>query len=117
MRFFKEQVKFLGYVIGTTGISIDNERLKEIKNSRRPHNLKTLRGFLGVLNYYKRFIPDLSKKAQSLYGLLKKGVRWRWTEEHESAFNDLRNSFQESLMLNYLLFLERTPQTQQYQRN
>lgn len=97
--FFSNQIQYLGYVINDKGITINNNRLEQIKNYPRPKNLRTLRGYLGMLNYYKRFISNLSEKQKPLIDLLRKGVRWKWTDEREKAFNDLKNSFYKNLLL------------------
>lgn len=98
-QFFQESVEYLGYIINREGISVNQERLKEITNYPRPTNLRTLRGFLGILNYYKRFIPNLSEKEIPLIALLKKGVRWKWDPGKETAFNNLKEEFSKNLMI------------------
>lgn len=98
-QFYKQSVKYLGYKIGQAGISIEKERLDEIKQYPRPKNLRMLRGFLGVLNYYKKFIPKLSELEVPLVELLRKEVKWVWTERRDIAFNNLKQSFHENLLL------------------
>ncbi|KAK9702317.1 RNase H-like domain found in reverse transcriptase [Popillia japonica] len=99
--FCTKEAKFLGYVVNGEGVKIDKERLEEIKGYRRPHNLKTLRGFLGILNYYKKFVTNLSEKAAPLYELLKKGKRWSWGEKEKNAFESLKQSFYANLVLKH----------------
>ena len=98
-QFFEREIQYLGYIINQKGININQNRLDEIKNYSRPKNLRTLRGFLGVLNYYKRFINNLAEKQAPLIELLRKGVRWKWDERREKAFQDLRNNFHQNLLL------------------
>lgn len=100
-QFFQSTVKFLGYKVTREGTCVDSERLIEIKNYKRPHNLRSLRGFLGILQYYKRFVNNMSQKAVALYELLKKGRRWKWSTTEENAFIELKNSFYESLLLRH----------------
>lgn len=110
--FFKEKVKYLGYDISQQGISINKERIQEIKDYPRPKNLRTLRGFLGVLNYYKRFIPELSDKQKPLIQLLRKNVKFNWDIEQQRAFEEIKKSFHENLLLRHpdydLTFILRT---------
>lgn len=98
-QFFQSRIEYLGYIINDKGIDINQNRLEEIRNYPRPKNLRTLRGFLGILNYYKRFIPNLSNKQVPLIELLRKGTRWKWDTNREIAFQDLRTSFHENLLL------------------
>lgn len=97
--FYKTEVKFLGYKVNLTGIFIDSDRLAEIKNYPRPKNLKTLRGFLGTLNYYRKFIPGIAEKSIALIELLKKGVKWQWTTMREDAFQKLKDTFYNNTIL------------------
>lgn len=72
--FFQEQVVFLGFVIATTGISMDPAKLKTIAEWPYPRNLKDLQRFLGFSNFYRRFIEDFSGVAGPLTTLTGKGV-------------------------------------------
>ncbi|WP_256468963.1 reverse transcriptase domain-containing protein [Wolbachia endosymbiont of Psylliodes chrysocephala] len=93
--FFKKEVIYLGYKIDTDGVSMDANRIKIIKDYKRPTNLKTLRGFLGILHYFKRMVPDLTKKEIPLIELLRKNTKWKWTEEREKAFQEIKEEFTE----------------------
>lgn len=88
--FFKKVVKYLGYNITTNKIEIDQQRLEEIKNYPKPKNLRTLRGFLGIMNYYKKFIPNYSEETMQLLKLLRKNVKWKWEKHQELAFQRLK---------------------------
>lgn len=98
-QFFSSDVQYLGYKINTSGITVGKERLEEIRAYPRPSNLKTLRGFLGILNYYKKFISHLSEKEVPLIELLRKGEKWSWDQRREKAFNDLKQEFHANLLL------------------
>lgn len=97
--FCKVTVKYLGYKINQTGISIDKDRINEIKNYPRPTNLKTLRGFLGIMNYYKKFIPRLSELEVPLIELLRKENKWKWDDRREQAFITIKQNFHSELLL------------------
>lgn len=97
--FFKTEVVFLGYKLTPSTIEMDPSRIALIKEYKRPTNLKTLRGFLGILNYFKRLVPDFSEKLLPLVNLLKKNVKWCWTSVHEQAFADIKNSFHDSVKI------------------
>lgn len=97
--FFKEQVMYLGYKIDRKGISMDQERIRIIKDYRRPTDLKTLRGFLGILHYFKRLVSNLTEKEIPLIELLRKNIKWQWTYEREKAFQDIKDEFTENVKL------------------
>uniref|UniRef100_A0A1Y1MVB1 RNA-directed DNA polymerase n=1 Tax=Photinus pyralis TaxID=7054 RepID=A0A1Y1MVB1_PHOPY len=88
--FVKEKVKFLGFEINQQGLEIENSRLEEIKKFPPPTNVRKLRGFLGLLNYYRKFVPRYSEISVPLVELLKKGVKFKWTKEREEAFGKLK---------------------------
>lgn len=111
-QFYQQEICFLGYKIDKNGMTMDEERIRTIIEYKRPSNLKTLRGFLGMMNYFKRLIPDLSRKQIPLIELLKKDTKWNWTLERDIAFNNLKEEFKKQLKVyhpNYNLpFLLRT---------
>lgn len=72
--FFQDSVKFLGFVISTTGISMDPEKLKSISEWPFPRSLKDLQCFLGFANFYRRFIENFSGVAGPLTALTGNGV-------------------------------------------
>ena len=61
-------------------------KLQPLKGAPSPKNVAELRSYLGLLNYYGNFIPNLSTLLQPLHELLRKGVKWAWTEECEKEF-------------------------------
>ena len=79
-------VDFLGYRVDGGGRHPTDEKIAAIKGAPSPKNVAELRSYLGLLNYYGNFIPNLSTLPQPLHELLRKGVKWAWTEECEKAF-------------------------------
>ena len=70
--FHKKEVKFLGSIITTEGIRMDQKKAKAIKKWPEPKNLKEVQAFLGFANFYQRFIQDYSKVITPLTTLTKK---------------------------------------------
>ncbi|KAK9708224.1 Reverse transcriptase (RNA-dependent DNA polymerase) [Popillia japonica] len=89
-QFFKKSVVFLGYVIDNIGISLETSRLDAIKNFHTPTSIKKVQSFLGLLNYYKKFIPNMAKICLPLDRLLKKGTKFKWSPVEELAFNEIK---------------------------
>jgi len=88
------EVSFLGHVVNGSGISTDPEKIKLIEQWPTPNNLRELRGFLGLTGYYRRFVYGYAKTAGPLNNLNKKNTRFKWTEECQSAFDELKNALQ-----------------------
>ena len=63
--FFKKEITFLGFVIGTNGIRIDPEKTKSITEWKEPTTVKEVQAFLGLANYNRKFVKDYSKLANT----------------------------------------------------
>ena len=68
--FDKEEVKFLGHIISGSGVSTDPKKIKSIKEW--PKNVKEVQRFLGLCNYYRRFVRNFAAIAKPLHALTKK---------------------------------------------
>ena len=67
-------------------------RKQAIIDLQEPRHVKDLRSFLGLDNYYRKFIARYSKKAAALTDLLKKDTKWVWSERCDEAFQNLKNA-------------------------
>jgi hypothetical protein len=88
--FWLDSVKFLGHTISKDGISVDPRNVQEVMDWKPPKSVHQIRSFLGLAGYYCRFIPDFSRIAKPMTELLKKGVKFVWSEACEKAFHSLR---------------------------
>ena len=84
--FFKDSLEYLGHVIDAHGLHKSPEKVRAIVEAPAPTNVSQLRSFLGLINYYGRFIPNLSTILSPLNALLGKGKPWRWTSKCATAF-------------------------------
>ena len=66
-----------------------------------PKNIKEVRSFLGLTNYYRRFIRDYSKLAAPMYGLLRQDVTFDWTSKCQTAFEDLKSKLVSPPIIGY----------------
>lgn len=89
--FFKSEVSYLGHVISNKGIKPNPKKLEAIRKAPPPKDITQLRAYLGLLNYYSRFVPNLSAKLSPLYKLLCKNVNFSWTPECNSIFEESKN--------------------------
>jgi hypothetical protein len=103
--FFAKEVEFLGYIIGTTGISMDPRRVTAIDEWEAPTTFRELQVFLGFANFYRRFIAGYSRITAPLSDLLKgskdgkKPGPFDFPEKAKSAFQTLKQAFTSAPML------------------
>jgi hypothetical protein len=88
--FWLREIKFLGHTISQDGISVDPKKVQEVMNWKPPTTVRQIRSFLGLAGYYRRFILDFSRIAKPMTELLKKGVKFEWSQKREDAFHTLR---------------------------
>jgi hypothetical protein len=79
--FWLIEVAFLRYIISTRGVSVDPSKVKDVLNWILPTNVLEIRSFLGLVEYYRRFIHDFSKIARSMTRLLEKSKTFEWMKE------------------------------------
>ncbi|KAG6442304.1 hypothetical protein O3G_MSEX002317 [Manduca sexta] len=89
-KFFEKSIDYLGHRIDERGLHPMKEKIIDIVNSKRPTDVSSLRTFLGMVNYYQQFIPNLALKLNPLYKLLQKNNKFTWTKECESIFIKLK---------------------------
>ena len=98
-KFFKNEVRFLGHLVSHRTIKPDPEKVAAVKAFPIPISVKELQSFIGLIGYYRRFIPQLSTIADPLYKLMKKNSIWKWTPLHQSAYNELKIALTSSPLL------------------
>ena len=93
------EVGFLGVVIGLEEIKMEEEKIKGILEWLTLKCVKNVQKFLGLANYYHRFIKAFALIARPLPDLVKKDQKWNWTEKQEEAFRELKEQFTKELVL------------------
>jgi hypothetical protein len=81
----------LGHMVSQTGLQADLEKVRVVLSLLPPRNVREIRGFLGCVGYYRRFIDGYAKRAIPLTELLKKETDFFWTEARQQAFEDLKS--------------------------
>ena len=99
--FFLPEIKYLGQVINAKGRRPDPKRAESIKNMPIPKNVTTLQAFLGLANYYGIYIPKMHDLRAPLNYLLKKGVKWEWTNDCQRAFEKIKSVLSSDLALTH----------------
>ena len=100
-QFATDSCKYLGNIITTEGCKPDPDRLTAIANYPMCTDVNSLRRFLGMLNYFRKYIFNFSKISHCLTRLLQKDAKWVWTDEHTEAFNTLRDKLISAPILAY----------------
>ena len=101
-KFFQEELRFLGHIVNRDGIKTDPEKIKSIMEFEQPKCIKKLRSFLGLCNYYRKFIKNYSKLAKILEEMCggSKDVM-HWSEAHSAAFHKLKEALTSAPILCY----------------
>ncbi|GBN73259.1 Transposon Ty3-G Gag-Pol polyprotein [Araneus ventricosus] len=94
------KISFLGYEIEQGKVSPNNANIETIKKLQPPTNVKELQRFLGSVNVYNKFIPQYAKLRYPLNQLLKKDVKFNWTNECQDAFDKLKETLTTKPVLN-----------------
>ena len=99
--FGQSEVTYLGHRVDHEGLKPMEDKVKAIREAPEPRNVTELKAFLGLLNYYSHFLPNLSNTLQALYELLQKGKQWRWTRKHRAAFTAAKTKLLQSGFLTH----------------
>jgi hypothetical protein len=97
--FCEKSVEYLGHVISSEGISPDPQKVEAIQGIAAPGNIKQLQSFLGLANYYRRFVKNFATSAAPLYRLLHKNVPWKWGLAEDKAFRMVKASIASKSLL------------------
>jgi transposase InsO family protein len=97
--FLTTNFRYLGYLVSEKGILPDPEKVAVLESSPAPTNLKSLRSFLGLASYFRRFIPSFTDATAPLVVLLKKGQKYIWDEACQEAFDLVRRLLAEAPVL------------------
>ena len=71
------KIGFLGVIIELNGIEMEKEKVEGVLSWPKPKNVKDVRKFLGLANYYRRFIKDFAQIARPMNMLMRKDVKWQ----------------------------------------
>ena len=85
------EVDYLGHHIGLGKIQPRENKVVALLNYPRPTNKKQLQSFLGLAGFYRKYIPHYSHITSVLTDLLKSGMKFRWSEEAEKTFLDIKS--------------------------
>ena len=91
-QFLQEEVQYLGHIVSSAGIQPDSRKVQAVADYPTPRSSKELRQFLGLTNYYRRFVKDYAKMARRpIFELVKKSVRFQWNALANESFESLKH--------------------------
>ena len=95
-----QSVPYLGHLLSSAGIQMDPARIKAVRDMRAPSSRKEVQCFLGLVNYYRRFVPNLSKVEAPLRALVS-ATRFEWNSATASAFDRIKELICKNTVLAY----------------
>lgn len=98
-KFSCTEVHYLGHVLTTEGIQVNPDKVKAIAAKQPPKNVKQTQSFIQTCSWYRKFIQNFSEVAKPLTTLTKKNQPWRWGEEEQTSFEQLRKLLTEAPIL------------------
>ena len=96
-----EMIEYLGHIISAQGLHTSKSKTKVIVEAPRPQNISQLRSFLGMVNYYSKFLEHLSTELAPLYTLLKKKSKRKWGPSEDEAFKLVKQQLAEAPVLEH----------------
>ena len=99
--FGMHEINYLGHIVNKDGVRPGEEKSLRIKQAKRPTNVRQMRSFLGMCNYFRRFIPDYGNLTAPLNELIKKSIKWVWTPQHEQCFEKLKTNLSSAPLLTH----------------
>ena len=97
-----DNMEYLGFKVLAEGIHRTESKIEAIiRQVRCPTDVSDLRSFVGLVNYYSRFEPNLAHHMAPLYVLMKKGESWKWAEIQNKAFTKIKQLITENVVLHH----------------
>ena len=101
-QFGRTEINFFGFSVSASGVKPTYDKLETVMQYKEPENAKEVRSFLGLINFFGRFIQNLSAKTHILRQLTRKGAPWQWEQEHRDVFEQLKQEVcQETVLAHY----------------
>ena len=94
-------IEYLGHRISAQGLQPMDRKVEAVKAAPAPTDLTQLKSFLGLINYYCKFLPNLSSTLSPLYSLLRKNTRWKWGPEQQKAFDTAKSQLTSDRILEH----------------
>jgi hypothetical protein len=97
--FSTDHVSFLGYVVTSQGIEMDDAKIVVVMSWPVPSTVTQFWSFLGLAGFYKRFVQNFSTIATPLQEFTKNGVQFHWESAQQQAFDALKSKLTQAPLL------------------
>ena len=97
--FLTKHVEYLGHIVDQHGLRSSDKKIQAIVNAPTPGNVQQLRSFLGLVNYYGKFVNNLASILHPLNQLLKTNAKWEWTPACSNAFAEVKHKLVSNRLL------------------
>jgi transposase InsO family protein len=98
---FCQKTEYLGHIVTPAGIQCDPKKIDCVQSWPEPQNVREVRSFVGLANYYRRFVPGMSEKVGPLIKLTKKNARFHWDNTTKESFEQVKQALTTSPTLAY----------------
>lgn len=88
--FCKDELKYLGYVVNSSGLLVDPDKIKAILDIPPPKNVSEVRRIIGLASWYRRFVPNFSSVISPITSLTRKNVKFLWDQNCDNAFKTIK---------------------------
>ena len=99
--FFQEKIEYCGHVIDANGLHKSREKVKAVLEAPTPKNEAQLRSFIGLVNYYQRFLPSIASVLNPLNELLHADKEWLWGKRQQEAFQEAKRLIASDVVLTH----------------
>ena len=99
--FNMPEVHYLGHIVSADGIKVDPRKTQVVKEWPQPRNVKEVRSFLGLANYFRRFVQGYGKMVLPLNQLTRSNTQFDWTPECQRAFEQVKHALTHAPVLAY----------------
>jgi len=97
--FAIDHIDFLGFVVSSKGVHVDEEKVASIRHWPTPTNVSEVRSFHGLYSFYRWFVKDFSTIVAPLNAIVKKDVVFKWGQEQEKTFETLKDKLTKAPIL------------------
>ena len=100
--FMMTEIEYLGHRITPDGLKPTTSKVKAILDAPPPKSVSELKAFLGLVNYYGKFLGNLASTLAPLYSLLKKNSNWNWGDKQKASFQSVKSQItSDALLVHY----------------
>lgn len=99
--FMKTEIAYLGFVVSKDGVKTDPTKVRAINEWPATTCKKEVQSFLGIINFYRKFLPNLAHDAEPRTELTRKKVSFEWTNQRQEAFEKLKITVTSAPILRY----------------